>query len=1216
MGRLPSPRRFRIQTAALALALLGPLTGLNAQPAAARGQFKVGALQRSDELPNGRFRKQLEKLPAATRERAMQRLRSFQFPADDVSAMHTDASGGVCYACEFTLPEVAEVPAESIEAPVVAEAALPNSQIPAHLIFHSRPGAPNVIYLNFVGETVTGTEWNTTLGRTEIPAVPFSSDSDFTTFNDSEQAVIKRVWQRISEDYSLFDVDVTTERPASFTDRTAMALITRSTDANGEVNPNDASGGVAYVNVFASSIFSICRPAWIYVNRLNYNDSYIAEAASHEIGHNLGLSHDGTTSSGYYGGHGGGDISWGPLMGTGYNRNVSQWSKGDYYQANNTQDDLTVIAGKLSYRSDDHAASRTGATPLVVTGGTQIVATTPENDPANTDTTNKGVLERAADVDVFSFVTGDGPVQLDIKPWISPVGTRGGNLDLQVELYDDAGTLLLTNNDADRTTAVIATTLTGGRYYLFVKNSAAGAPLASSPTGYTAYGSLGQYFISGSITENTGFIETPLATLQTTDLNQPGQTGVRFSVTYKNSVPIDVATIGAGDLRITGPNGYEQLAQLVSLDMASNGTPRTATYEVTPTAGGSWTPAHNGIYQISMESDQVRDTAGTAVAAGPLGQFSVAVTQEFYRTNMDSNPGWTMQSSWQYGTPAYPSSGPTSGFTGSKILGFNLSGSYSNNLSLSYATTPVINTSGSSSLTLHFKRWLRNRSGDQVVIEASTNGVSWITVWSESNQVADGGWQSVEYPLPSTLVGSPTLRLRWGLASNSSQNDIGWNLDDVVLTGTLSLDSDPPHAVLTVANLTSATTQGHPCDVTYTDSIAVKRGSLGSSDLLVSGPNGYSKSATFVSANLSTDGSPITGSYLIPAPDGIAWTSADNGNYTITLRQGEVEDTAGNTSPSTSLGSFSVNIIPASPGSMAVTGANNLAASGVVGGPFTPGTVVYTVTNPGGSAIDWSAAKTTSWLDLSPAGGSLAPGASALVTVTIHASANQLPAASYSDTVEFTNTTNGGGNTIRSVSLNVIRPGELVVESPATLAATGTVGGPFSPGASVYTLRNTGGTAIDWAATYSSNWVDLNPTGGSLAPGASTTVTVALNSQANSLVAGTYDATLNFAFTADGVAPADGGNSASTGGIVTREMVLTVLENLRVLGQGFSGTGVFEVVVQGSPGAQVALEGSTDFNRWENVNSGVIGEDGTLTLGDPESPGFPTRFYRASVSPP
>ena len=140
----------------------------------------------------------------------------------------------------------------------------------------------------------------------------------------------------MAEDYAPFDIDVTTEPPGTLTTRTAMALITRSTDANGAANPHNTGGGVAYVNVFGTTSYSRYRPAWIYHDNLANDESYVAEAASHEIGHNMGLSHDGRTDGqDYYGGHGSGDTSWGPLMGTGYYRNVSQWSKGGYYLANN-----------------------------------------------------------------------------------------------------------------------------------------------------------------------------------------------------------------------------------------------------------------------------------------------------------------------------------------------------------------------------------------------------------------------------------------------------------------------------------------------------------------------------------------------------------------------------------------------------------------------------------------------------------------------------------------------------------------------------------------------------------------------------------------------------------------------------------------------------------------------------------------------------------------
>jgi hypothetical protein len=467
-------------------------------------EFLPGRLNRIDEIPTGRFRTHLDRLPAAARDRALQKLRNFHFTELDLNSLETDNDGGIFYADAFPVDPVAlsaESTAASIAfAPWVAQAAVPVSPFPSSLVFHSRPGSPNVIFLNFTGETVTGTAWNASLGRSTIPAVAFSTDSDYSTFSDSEQTAIQRIWLRVAEDYAPFDVDVTTERPATLDAKTAEALITRNTDANGAANPSSSAGGVAYVGVFGSSSYSYYRPVWIFYNNLGNNESYIAEAASHEIGHNLGLSHDGLTDgTEYYGGHGSGDTSWGPIMGTGYGRNVSQWSKGDYYLANNTQDDLATIASYLSYRPDDHGDTEATATALVITGGTNIVSTRPDTDPSNLNPDNKGILEQTADVDVFSFITGNGPVSIEADPWIMPSGTRGGNLDVLLELHDSYGTLLLTNNPASQTLALIQTNLPIGRYYLHVRNTGAGSPLTANPTGYTAYGSIGQYFINGYV---------------------------------------------------------------------------------------------------------------------------------------------------------------------------------------------------------------------------------------------------------------------------------------------------------------------------------------------------------------------------------------------------------------------------------------------------------------------------------------------------------------------------------------------------------------------------------------------------------------------------------------------------------------------------------------------------------------------------------------------
>ncbi|MBE0540763.1 MAG: hypothetical protein IH623_05200 [Verrucomicrobia bacterium] len=765
------------------------------QPQQRPREFPPGALRNLEQLPASRLRTRIEGLPPGARQRAVGWLQQFHFTELDLESLETDSEGGIYYVDMFEF-EPATAAAES--EPPVSQAAVPVSPFPANLVFHSRPGAPNVLFLNFAGEEVSGTAWNTSLGRTVIPALPFSSDSDYSTFSDSEQTVIKRVWQRVAEDYAPFDIDVTTERPASFNSRTAHALITRNTDANGDSNPSSSAGGVAYVNVFGGGSFANYRPAWVYHNNLGNSEANICEATSHELGHNLGLSHDGKTDgTSYYGGHGSGDISWGPIMGTGYSRNVSQWSKGEYYLANNTQDDLSIIASKTAYRLDDHGNTPATASPLVTTGGTNVVSTTPENDPFNLSPANKGVLQSSTDVDVFSFVTGSGPMRLAVNPWIMPSGTRGGNLDILLELFNESGIRVFTNNPASQTTAVIQTNLPEGLYFLYVRNTGVGNPLSSTPSGYTAYASLGQYFISGYVTPSD-FVAAPQAELLVTDLTQTGSGLKSFTVTYSDNLGVDVSTLDNADLRITGPDGYNRAAQFISVDVPTDGTPRVVTYAAEPPTEAVWTTEDNGTYTIWMQANEVGDLEGAWVAATQLGQFEVDIPTVLHAANMNTDPGWVLEPQWAYGQPAYPGAGPVGGFTGANLVAYNLSGNYANQLATKYATTPAINCAGYTSLKLKFRRWLRLRSSDTALIQVSTNGTDWSNVWSTTQSVSDNAWQEMQYSLPDWAAGSPAVQIRWGIGSNISQNDIGWNLDDVEVVGYPNPNAPPVTATLTV----------------------------------------------------------------------------------------------------------------------------------------------------------------------------------------------------------------------------------------------------------------------------------------------------------------------------------------------------------------------------------------------------------------------------------
>jgi predicted outer membrane repeat protein len=118
------------------------------------------------------------------------------------------------------------------------------------------------------------------------------------------------------------------------------------------------------------------------------------------------------------------------------------------------------------------------------------------------------------------------------------------------------------------------------------------------------------------------------------DVVQPGGTAYDFVVTFRDDSAVSVATLGNGDIRVTGPNGFSTLTPFVGVDLNTNGTPRSATFRLTP-PGGAWDATDNGTYTVSVEPNQVADTSGNFAFAAALGQIEVAmpVTVESIQVN-------------------------------------------------------------------------------------------------------------------------------------------------------------------------------------------------------------------------------------------------------------------------------------------------------------------------------------------------------------------------------------------------------------------------------------------------------------------------------------------------------------------------------------------------------------------------------------------------------
>lgn len=445
-----------------------------------------------DHIPPGRFREQLLALPEAPRRAALARLEAERVPLFDVRSLHVDAEGMLFYACPAAPDSTQAVTAEML-AP--SQAPVPISSPPAR---SSKPGSTKIIYLDFNGHTVTGTAWNSS--NPSYQCLPYDLDGDPTTFSDYEQSQIIEVWERVAEDFKAFDINVTTSEPASFGSTVARALITKNTDATGANNPSSTAGGVAYKNVFGTPSFHTgYSPAFAYFNKVGNTAPNIAEVVSHEVGHNLGLSHDGTTSTEYYSGHGSGENSWGAIMGAAYGKNFTQWSKGDYYRANNTEDDLAIISAKTGFAADDAAATLGNANSLVVSDGGFL---------------GDGFFIGAnADVDLHRIVIDQASVTINAESFKVPASASfGSNLGIQLELLSSAGNLVAAAASQGQSTATISTSVATGTYYIRVAGTSNGSPLASTPTGFTSYGSMGSYKIYGSVGSGGGNFSPVVAT--------------------------------------------------------------------------------------------------------------------------------------------------------------------------------------------------------------------------------------------------------------------------------------------------------------------------------------------------------------------------------------------------------------------------------------------------------------------------------------------------------------------------------------------------------------------------------------------------------------------------------------------------------------------------------------------------------------------------------
>jgi len=579
-------------------------------------------------------------------------------------------------------------------------------------VLHSNPNAAAKLYLDFTGSS------DPTWGSYNPGTTPaYSQDADTTTFSDSEITSMREIWARVSEKYSPFNVDVTTQNSGNLTDKLTQKMVF----GGGGAWLGAQAGGVSYVGAFYNSAPNV---SFVFTDNLGAGaPKYSAEAAAHEAGHAFGLQHQGLWTSGTLTQeYNPGTAAAAPIMGNSYSATRGLWWLGTpSSSATAIQDDMAVISGSnngFGYRSDAVGNTTAAATPL----------------GSNTSFSGSGIIERTSDLDYFSFSTTGGGVTINANTIANPY-SNGATLDMKLELRNSSNAVIATSDQAGPAAEAISTHLAAGTYYVDVAS-------------HGSYGDVGQYSFSGSIAPDvvvtvadpTGLSANAVSATQVSlgwtdnaanETNYLVQRSSDGGATWTNLATLGANATSYSDTAVNASSTYVYRVQAYNASVSSNySNTATATTPAVPVAIPA-TPINvattaNSSTQITVVWSDVANETGYRVQRSGDGVNWTTVGTVGANVTSFANTGLTASTVYSYRVIAFNTSGDSAPST---VVQAQTQAAPVTTGAPAAPTNLRITGGSSTSLTL---AWNDNSSNESGFSVERWNGYSWVVLGTVS----------------------------------------------------------------------------------------------------------------------------------------------------------------------------------------------------------------------------------------------------------------------------------------------------------------------------------------------------------------------------------------------------------------------------------------------------------------------------------------------------